>query len=98
MEIVGRCYAWIDTGTHYSLMEAGQFIATLEKRQGLKVACPEEIVWRWGWIDSAQLDKLAKLILKNGYVQYLTEVVFNVFLTVISFSLDLRVENKIKRS
>ncbi len=79
-------------------MEAGQFIATLEKRQGLKVACPEEIVWRWGWIDSAQLDKLAKLILKNGYVQYLTEVVFNVFLTVISFSLDLRVENKIKRS
>ncbi|NZD48138.1 glucose-1-phosphate thymidylyltransferase, partial [Sphaerotilus natans subsp. sulfidivorans] len=56
------------------LMEAGQFIATLEKRQGLKVACPEEIAWRRGWIDDAQLDKLAAPMLKNGYGQYLKKV------------------------
>ena len=66
VEIMGRGYAWLDTGTHDSLMEAGQFIATLEKRQGLKVACPEEIAWRRGWIDDAQLDKLATPMLKNG--------------------------------
>ena len=71
---MGRGYAWLDTGTHDSLMEAGQFIATLEKRQGLKVACPEEIAWRRGWIDDAQLDKLAVPMLKNGYGQYLKKV------------------------
>ena len=56
---MGRGYAWLDTGTHDSLLEAGQFIATLEKRQGLKVACPEEIAYRAGWIDAAQLEALA---------------------------------------
>jgi glucose-1-phosphate thymidylyltransferase len=80
VEIMGRGYAWLDTGTHDSLMEAGQFIATLEKRQGLKVACPEEIAYRSGWIDAAQLETLAKPLAKNGYGQYLqkllTEKVF----------------------
>jgi len=71
VEIMGRGYAWLDTGTHDSLLEAGQFIATLEKRQGLKVACPEEIAWRAGWIDSAALEGLAQPMLKNGYGQYL---------------------------
>ena len=71
VEIMGRGYAWLDTGTHDSMLEAGQFIATLEKRQGLKVACPEEIAFRSGWIDAAQLEALAKPMLKNGYGQYL---------------------------
>jgi glucose-1-phosphate thymidylyltransferase len=71
VEIMGRGYAWLDTGTHDSLMEAGQFIATLENRQGLKVACPEEIAFRSGWIDAAQLEALAAPMLKNGYGQYL---------------------------
>jgi len=74
VEIMGRGYAWLDTGTHDSLMEAGQFIATLEKRQGLKVACPEEIAFRAGWIDAAQLEALAKPLAKNGYGQYLLKV------------------------
>lgn len=71
VEIMGRGYAWLDTGTHDSLLEAGQFIATLEKRQGLKVACPEEIAFRAGWIDAAALERLAQPMLKNGYGQYL---------------------------
>ena len=71
VEIMGRGFAWLDTGTHDSLLEAGQFIATLEKRQGLKVACPEEIAYRSGWIDAAQLEALAEPLLKNGYGQYL---------------------------
>jgi glucose-1-phosphate thymidylyltransferase len=71
VEIMGRGYAWLDTGTHDSLLEAGQFIATLERRQGLKVACPEEIAWRSGWIDNTQLEKLAAPLTKNGYGQYL---------------------------
>ncbi len=74
VEIMGRGYAWLDTGTHDSLLEAGQFIATLEKRQGLKVACPEEIAYRRGWIDAAQLERLAQPLLKNGYGQYLKQV------------------------
>jgi glucose-1-phosphate thymidylyltransferase len=74
VEIMGRGYAWLDTGTHDSLLEAGQFIATLEKRQGLKVACPEEIAYRAGWIDAATLEKLAQPLLKNGYGQYLMQV------------------------
>ena len=74
VEIMGRGYAWLDTGTHDSLMEAGQFIATLEKRQGLKVACPEEIAYRAGWIDAAQMEALAAPMLKNSYGQYLMQV------------------------
>ena len=74
VEIMGRGYAWLDTGTHDSLMEAGQFIATLEKRQGLKVACPEEIAFRSGWIDAAALERQAQPMLKNGYGQYLMKV------------------------
>lgn len=74
VEIMGRGYAWLDTGTHDSLLEAGQFIATIEKRQGLKVACPEEIAYRAGWIGADQLEKLAQPLLKNGYGQYLVSV------------------------
>jgi glucose-1-phosphate thymidylyltransferase len=74
VEIMGRGYAWLDTGTHDSLLEAGQFIATLEKRQGLKVACPEEIAYRAGWIGAADLERLAAPLLKNGYGQYLMQV------------------------
>ena len=77
VEIMGRGYAWLDTGTHDSLLEAGQFIATLERRQGLKVACPEEIAFRSGWIDAAQLEALARPMLKNGYGQYLMQIVNN---------------------
>ena len=71
VEIMGRGYAWLDTGTHDSLLEASQFIATLERRQGLKVACPEEIAYRAGWIDASQLEALAEPMSKNGYGQYL---------------------------
>ena len=74
VEIMGRGYAWLDTGTHDSLLDASQFIATLERRQGLKVACPEEIAYRSGWIDAAQLEALAQPLLKNGYGQYLRQL------------------------
>jgi glucose-1-phosphate thymidylyltransferase len=74
VEIMGRGYAWLDTGTHDSLMEASQFIATLEKRQGLKVACVEEIAYRSGWIGAEQVERLAQPMLKNGYGQYLMKV------------------------
>ena len=74
VEIMGRGYAWLDTGTHDSLLEASQFIATLEKRQGLKVACPEEIAYRSGWITADQLEAQAQPMLKNGYGQYLMQV------------------------
>jgi glucose-1-phosphate thymidylyltransferase len=74
VEVMGRGMAWLDTGTHESLLEAGHFIATLEKRQGLKVACPEEIAYRKGYIDAAQLEKLAAPLSKNGYGQYLRQI------------------------
>jgi glucose-1-phosphate thymidylyltransferase len=71
VEIMGRGYAWLDTGTHDSLLDASQYIATMERRQGLKVACPEEICFRAGWIDAEQLERLAQPLLKNGYGLYL---------------------------
>jgi glucose-1-phosphate thymidylyltransferase len=71
VELMGRGMAWLDTGTHESLLDAGQFIATIENRQGLKVACPEEIAYRKGYIDAAQLERLAQPLKKNGYGQYL---------------------------
>ena len=74
VEIMGRGYAWLDTGTHDSLLEASQFIATLENRQGLKVSCPEEISYRRGWINASQLEKLAAPLSKNGYGQYLQRI------------------------
>ncbi|MBU1235663.1 MAG: glucose-1-phosphate thymidylyltransferase RfbA [Gammaproteobacteria bacterium] len=69
--VMGRGHAWLDTGTHESLIDASLFIATIEKRQGLKVSCPEEIAWRMGWIDDAALEALAAPLAKNGYGQYL---------------------------
>jgi glucose-1-phosphate thymidylyltransferase len=74
VEIMGRGYAWLDTGTHESLLEAGQYIATIEKRQGLKVACPEEVAYRSGWINASQLEALAQPLLKNDYGQYLNSI------------------------
>ena len=74
VEVMGRGYAWLDTGTHDSLLEASQFIATLENRQGLKVSCPEEISYRRGWIGASQLEKLAAPLSNNGYGQYLQRV------------------------
>jgi glucose-1-phosphate thymidylyltransferase len=74
VEVMGRGYAWLDTGTHDSLLDASHLIATLEKRQGLKVSCPEEIAYRQGWIDAAGLEKLAHPLAKNAYGQYLLRV------------------------
>lgn len=74
VEMMGRGTAWLDTGTHDSLMEAGQFVQTLEKRQGLKIACPEEVSWRMGWIDDDQVRRLAQPLVKSGYGQYLLDI------------------------
>jgi glucose-1-phosphate thymidylyltransferase len=74
VQVMGRGHAWLDTGTHESLLDASQFIATIEKRQGLKVACPEEIAYRKGWVDAVQLEQLAQPMLKNLYGQYLMSV------------------------
>lgn len=75
VELMGRGFAWLDTGTHDSLLEAGSFIATLQKRQGLQVACPEEIAYRNGWIDAEQVVRLAKPLAKNDYGQYLLNLI-----------------------
>jgi len=77
VEIMDRGYAWLDTGTHDSLLDAGQFISTIENRQGLKVACPEEVAFRQGWINISQLELLAKPLLKNQYGQYLMKVLID---------------------
>jgi glucose-1-phosphate thymidylyltransferase len=77
VEILGRGHAWLDTGTHESLLDAGQFIATIERRQGLKVACPEEVAWRQGWIDDAQLERQAGDLGKSSYGQYLRSLLEN---------------------
>lgn len=74
VEIMGRGYAWFDTGTHESLLDASQFVATIEKRQGLKIACPEELAYRHGWISAEQLEKQAQLLIKSGYGKYLLHV------------------------
>ena len=71
VKIMGRGYAWLDTGTHDSLLDAARFISTLQKRQGLQVSCPEEIAFGQGWIDAAQIQKLAAPLARNGYGQYL---------------------------
>ena len=75
VQVMGRGHAWLDTGTHDSLIDAAQFIQTLEKRQGLKISCPEEIAWRQGWIDDEQLKRLATPLAKSGYGQYLLRIV-----------------------
>jgi len=75
VQTMGRGFAWLDTGTHESLLEASQFIHTLEERQGLKVAAPEEIAWRNGWIDTPQLLKMAQALGKSGYGTYLSALV-----------------------
>ncbi|WP_417583116.1 glucose-1-phosphate thymidylyltransferase RfbA [Pelagibacterium sp.] len=77
VELMGRGYAWLDTGTPDSLLDAAQFVATLEKRQGFKIACPEEIAFRMGYIDSAQLEKLGETMKKNAYGKYLTAIQFD---------------------
>ncbi len=74
VEILGRGTAWLDTGSHESLLQAGQFIETIEQRQGLKVACPEEIAWRLGWIDDAQVERLAAPLMKTQYGRYLMAI------------------------
>jgi glucose-1-phosphate thymidylyltransferase len=74
VEVMGRGMAWLDTGTHESLLEAAQYIATIERRQGLRVACPEEIAWRMGYVDDAAFERLGTALAKSGYGQYLLDL------------------------
>jgi glucose-1-phosphate thymidylyltransferase len=74
VEVMGRGYAWLDTGTHDSMLEASLYISTIERRQGLKIACPEEIAYRSGWISASQLEQLASPLIKGGYGAYLTNI------------------------
>jgi glucose-1-phosphate thymidylyltransferase len=74
VDLLGRGFAWLDTGTHDSLLDAGAFVETIEKRQGLKIACVEEVAYRMGYITEAQMRKLAEPMLKNGYGLYLMQV------------------------
>ena len=74
VERLGRGFAWLDTGTHQSLIDAGNYVRVIEDRQGTKVCCPEEIAWRKGFIDAAQLEKLARPLVKSGYGQYLLDM------------------------
>ena len=78
VKLLGRGFAWLDTGTHLSLIEASEFIATVEKRQGLKIACIEEIAYLNNWIDKNQLKKLAESLIKSGYGEYLLEIIDNI--------------------
>lgn len=87
VEQMSRGYAWLDTGTGYSLLEAGQFVETMERRQGLKIACPEEVSWRNGWIDDGQLLELAAPLCKNNYGQYLRNLVSERSSTVVPMQL-----------
>jgi len=75
VQIMQRGYAWLDTGTHESLVEASTYIETIENRQGLKVCCPEEIAYQHGWIDAAQVQRLAAPLAKNGYGRYLLQLI-----------------------
>ena len=75
VEVLGRGFAWLDTGTHESLLEAGQFVQTIEHRQGFKIACLEEVAFNNGWLNVAQLKELAKPLMKNGYGQYILSLV-----------------------
>ncbi len=74
VQVLGRGFAWLDTGTHEAMLEASQFVEIIERRQGLKISCPEEIAWRNGWIDDRKLAELGKLYEKNGYGQYLLQL------------------------
>jgi glucose-1-phosphate thymidylyltransferase len=92
VEIMGRGYAWLDTGTHDSLLDAACFIATLQKRQGLMVACPEEIAYRQGWISAEVVEKVASQLSKNSYGQYLTKMLHELNTSVQPISLSAKVK------
>ena len=74
VEVMGRGFAWLDTGTHDSMLEASTYIATIERRQGLKIACPEEVAYRSGWISRSELEALAQPLIKGGYGDYLMNI------------------------
>ena len=92
VEIMGRGYAWLDTGTHDSLLDAAGFIATLQKRQGLMVACPEEIAYRQGWISAEVVEKVASQLSKNSYGQYLTKMLYELNTSAQPIGLSAKVK------